>query len=142
METTTNSTELTRADFDRLEAKLDDLNSKIDYIVDRQRWQADLIDEFGPIAREAMNELDPQVREFEPRVALTDDGDGLSFYRSMASDAPPLLARGGVVVVEVADNQAPAVIETMCTTGAFGQSGAWKDRVVGQDRVLMFAPRE
>lgn len=47
-------TDITREEFDRLESKLDALNSKIDYIVERQRWQADLVDEFGPIGREAM----------------------------------------------------------------------------------------
>lgn len=94
------------------------------------------------IAREAVDRLYAPGREYEPRIALTDDGDGLSFYRSMTTDAPALLARSGVVVVEVADNQAPAVVETMGKTGVFVPRGAWKDRVVGQDRVLMFAPRE
>ena len=28
--------------------------------------------------------LQPEIREFEPSFAVTDDGDGLSFYRKIA----------------------------------------------------------
>ena len=39
----------------RLEAKIDALTGHIDYLVERQRWQADLVDEMMPILRLAMN---------------------------------------------------------------------------------------
>lgn len=37
-----------------------------------------------------------------PRIALTDEGDGLSVIRRLAIDAPPRLVPGGKVVVEYA----------------------------------------
>jgi len=82
------------------------------------------------------------VREFEPRMALTDEGDGLSFYRSIAAEAAALIAPDGVVCVEVADGCAAAVAEAVESGGEFKRCGIWKDRVVGRERVVMFALRE
>ena len=39
----------------RLEAKIDALTGHVGYLVERQRWQADLVDEMMPILRLAMN---------------------------------------------------------------------------------------
>jgi release factor glutamine methyltransferase len=53
--------------------------------------------------------LDPEVREFEPHLALTSGGDGLEFYRRLAAGAPGLLEPGGLLAVEVGIGQAKAV---------------------------------
>ena len=89
------------------------------------------------IAAGAIAGLDPEVREYEPRGALTDEGDGLSFYRDMATEAGRLLAPGGAVFVEVADDCAGDVRAVM-TTGGWKQTLTVKDRVVGKERVLGF----
>lgn len=91
------------------------------------------------VAAEGMDQLDKSVREHEPRIALTDDQDGLSFYRSIATDGAALLSAQGVVVVEVGDGQAAVVVETVERPGELVHRGTWKDRVVGQPRVLMFS---
>lgn len=91
------------------------------------------------IAVDEMTELDANVRDFEPHVALTDGEDGLAFYRSLRADAKPMLAPDGVIVVEVADGQAQRVIETMCEGGTFVLRGSRNDRVVGTQRVLLFS---
>ncbi|UCE60493.1 MAG: peptide chain release factor N(5)-glutamine methyltransferase [Phycisphaerales bacterium] len=93
------------------------------------------------VARDAMDGLDAVVRDFEPRGALTDDGDGLSFYRSMAAEAAKLLADDGVVIVEVGDGLTGEVIEAMVSTGTFVHKETLKDRVVGDERVAVFALR-
>ncbi len=85
--------------------------------------------------------LDPEVRDFEPHEALTDGGDGLSFYRAIAAEAAPLLVPGGMVFVEVGDGQAPAVQEAMDQSPEFSHCSTWKDPVVGQERVLVFKRR-
>ena len=90
------------------------------------------------VAAAALRKLDTGVRAYEPEVALTNGGDGLSFYRSIATDAPGLLAEEGVVFVEIADGQAAAAREAVERTGALMQRGSWKDAVVGRERVLMF----
>jgi release factor glutamine methyltransferase len=53
--------------------------------------------------------LAPEVRDFDPRTALDGGPDGLDAYRSVTAAVPPLLAPGGIVVVELGIGQAPAV---------------------------------
>lgn len=91
------------------------------------------------VAPDEMERLDVTVRCFEPRAALTDEKDGLSFYRSIAADGPGLLAAGGVVILEVADGQGPAVKELLEASGRFAHRGTKRDRVVGQERVFVFS---
>jgi release factor glutamine methyltransferase len=91
------------------------------------------------IATSAMATLDVAVRDYEPRLALTDGDDGLSFYRSIAADGPKLLTSTGTVFVEVADGQAQTVVETITVSGRFRPCGTWKDRVVGHERVVAFS---
>ena len=90
------------------------------------------------IAKEAVAELDANVRGYEPVEALTDGGDGLSFYRCLASDGPGLLKPGGAVMVEVAAGRAELVVEIMAGSSLVHESTI-KDRVCGHDRVLVFS---
>ncbi len=88
---------------------------------------------FGQIAG-----LDAAVRDFEPHVALTDGGDGMSFYSAIADGAPAILSPEGVIAVEVADGAAKAVIESITRNGSFVHRMTRKDRVAGKERVLVF----
>ncbi len=45
--------------------------------------------------------LEPELRLFEPRIALTDEGDGLRFYSRIAAIAPVILAPDGIVLLEL-----------------------------------------
>lgn len=83
--------------------------------------------------------LDAVVRDYEPKVALTDGRDGLTFYGIISERGPALLRPDGVVVVEVADGRAEAARKAMERRGAFVHRETRRDRVVGQDRVLTFA---
>jgi release factor glutamine methyltransferase len=78
--------------------------------------------------------LEPEVREFEPALATTDRGDGLTFYRAIARLAPALLAPGGRVLVEVAFDQAPEVTRLFQAAGA-ARITAHKDHA-GIERVV------
>lgn len=49
--------------------------------------------------------LQPEVREFEPTVATTDNADGLTFIRRICSLAATTLRHGGMLFVEIAYNQ-------------------------------------
>lgn len=91
------------------------------------------------IPASAMDKLDAAVCDYEPSLALTDGGDGLSFYRMMATDGPPLLATDAMVFVEIGDGQAQAVVEAMTAVGNLEHQQTRKDRVVGQERVLAFS---
>ena len=91
------------------------------------------------VAAGEMERLDRTVREYEPRVALTDGANGLSFFRAIGVAGPDLLRPHGSVFVEAGDGQASAVIETITASGRLTHKGTWKDRTVGRDRVLLFS---
>jgi release factor glutamine methyltransferase len=91
------------------------------------------------IAADRVEDLHPRVRDFEPRSALTDNGDGLSFYRRLAADAGSTLRRDGRLAVEIGDGQSQAVTDVMIKPGKLARVAARKDRVTGRERVLVFA---
>ncbi|MFD1156484.1 peptide chain release factor N(5)-glutamine methyltransferase [Roseovarius aestuarii] len=71
--------------------------------------QFDLIVSNPPyIAAEEMAGLGPEL-SFEPRMALTDEGDGLSAYRAITAGAPEHLRAGGHLMVEIGWTQGKAV---------------------------------
>ena len=54
--------------------------------------------------------LQAEVRLFEPQLALTDGGDGLSIIRRLIRDAPQFLRSGGVLLLEIGIGQSEAVL--------------------------------
>lgn len=56
-------------------------------------------------------ELDPEVRQFEPKQAVSDQNDGYEFYRRIGEVARQLVRKGGWVIVEVGYGQADRVSE-------------------------------
>jgi release factor glutamine methyltransferase len=61
--------------------------------------------------------LPPEVRLFDPRLALDGGADGLDFYRAIAASVPALLAPSGVVVVELGSGQAKPVMTLFAGAG-------------------------
>ena len=61
--------------------------------------------------------LMPEVRDFEPALALCGGADGLENYRRLACQAPVLLCPGGWLLVEVGVGQAPAVEKLFAEAG-------------------------
>jgi release factor glutamine methyltransferase len=69
------------------------------------------------IASSDIGALAPEVRDFDPRLALDGGTDGLDFYRRIAVSAPALLAPGGVLVVELGSTQAAPVAALFAAAG-------------------------
>lgn len=69
------------------------------------------------IAPDEIETLEPEVRDFEPRIALGVHADALVFYRRIANDASAYLVPGGRVVVEVGQGQADAVSDLFRRAG-------------------------
>lgn len=97
--------------------------------------QYDLIVANPPyIALGEMDNLQAEVRSHEPRLALTDEGDGLDAYRRIAEAVGGFLVPGGRLVVEIGPTQAAAVM------ALFAQAGLSDIRVVrdldSRDRVI------
>ena len=63
------------------------------------------------IALDEMPSLEPEVRDWEPRLALTDEGDGLSAYRAILAGAAQHVAPKGRVLVEIGPTQAQSVAQ-------------------------------
>jgi release factor glutamine methyltransferase len=61
--------------------------------------------------------LAPDVRLFDPRLALDGGADGLDGYRAIVASAPALLAPHGVIVVELGAAQAEAVADLFAGVG-------------------------
>lgn len=61
------------------------------------------------IAAGEMAALSPEVRQWEPQMALTPGGDGLDAYRAIAAQAPALLCPKGRLMVEIGPTQGAAV---------------------------------
>ena len=97
-------------------------NAHVVGVADRVQWHVsdwydaitgrfDLIVSNPPyIARDEMSALAPELA-FEPRIALTDDADGLSAYRRIAQRAGDYLTPGGTLMVEIGPTQATAVMK-------------------------------
>ncbi|MGP6085611.1 peptide chain release factor N(5)-glutamine methyltransferase [Antarctobacter jejuensis] len=87
------------------------------------------------IAVSEMPFLSPEVRGHEPRLALTDEADGLSAYRAILSGFNAFLAPGGRLAVEIGASQGMAVSRLFAAAGLRGV------RVIpdldGRDRVVV-----
>src|SRR5690606_8709049 len=80
---------------------------------------------------------DPEVRDHDPGVALYGLGpDGLAVPRGVVAAAARLLRPGGVLVMEHAEVQAPAVRGLVAATGAFVDVRTDRD-LSGRDRMVV-----
>ncbi|WP_413874741.1 peptide chain release factor N(5)-glutamine methyltransferase [Albidovulum sp.] len=79
--------------------------------------------------------LAPEVRDWEPRGALSPGGDGLGAYRAIAAGAGARLMAGGRLIVEIGPTQAGAVAELLVAQG-FREPEVRRD-LDGRDRVVI-----
>ena len=80
--------------------------------------------------------LQPEVRDFEPRIALDGGFDGLALIERIVAGAPPLLRCGGWLLLEIGAGQADAVRALLRRTGGFDDVSARCD-LAGIERVVM-----
>lgn len=66
---------------------------------------------------EEYNELMPEVKQYEPKMALTDGGDGYYFYRKISEESMKYLKNGGYLAFEVGYNQGETVSQLMEKNG-------------------------
>jgi release factor glutamine methyltransferase len=69
------------------------------------------------IASSVIATLAPEVRDFDPHIALDGGADGLAAYRAIARDLPRLLMPGGIFAGELGFGQGRAVAETIASVG-------------------------
>lgn len=81
-----------------------------------------------------IEELEPEVRDHEPRGALDGTADGLCFYRILAEECAKHLTPGGYVYFEIGYDQGMAVKELLDIHG-FKDTRVIQD-LTGKDRVV------
>jgi release factor glutamine methyltransferase len=74
-------------------------NEKFDLIVSNPPYVS--LKDFGGLQRE--------VRDYEPHIALTDNGDGLSIIEKIIADSPGFLKPDAFLLMEIGYNQTPTV---------------------------------
>ena len=95
----------------------------------------DIIVSNPPYIREQeLEELEPEVRLFEPRNALWGSEDGLIFYRRIASEAGSYMRAGGRLYLEIGFDQGREVSELLRKHGFINVS-VHRD-YSGHDRVV------
>ncbi len=101
-------------------------NLHVDFVVsnlfDNINGEFDLIVSNPPyIKTDVMGMLDPEVRFFEPTIALDGGMDGLDFYRKIVENAKNHLKIGGILAFEIGFDQKESVTEilTNCKTAVF-----------------------
>lgn len=65
------------------------------------------------IDKEEYNSLSDEVRKYEPQNALTDNGDGMFFYKEISKKALSYLKKGGLLAFEAGYNQAANIAELL-----------------------------
>lgn len=107
----------------------------------RGRWGESLAGPFDiivsnpPYVRAAdLSALEPEVRLYDPRLALDGGNDGLDCYREISADLPRLLAPGGLVAFEIGWDQAVSAAAVLGATGfsiaQIGRDASGHERVV------------
>jgi release factor glutamine methyltransferase len=89
------------------------------------------------VARGDIATLAPEVRDYDPALALDGGADGLDGYRAIASQARNLLAPGGRLIVELGAGQEPAVRALFTKAGL--NVAAVHDDLAGIPRALSAA---
>lgn len=86
------------------------------------------------IKSEEIGGLMPEVRDYEPRMALDGKEDGLYFYRKLAEDGWHFLKKGGKMLLEIGYDQGVSVPEILKNCG-YSQIQVIQD-LAGLDRVV------
>ena len=83
-----------------------------------------------------MSGLMKDVKDFEPTVALTDEKDGLIFYKRFADVGKSLVNKGGFMILEVGLGDHPNKAKSVFDEAGYKQTELIKD-FNGDDRVLI-----
>jgi release factor glutamine methyltransferase len=102
-----------------------DLRGRIDCIVTNPPY----------VRSDELVTLQPEVRDFEPEMALIAGPDGTEIAERILQEAPEYLKTGGLLIMEMGIGQAAALRKFLDDTGRFGSIELVKD-LAGIDRVI------
>jgi release factor glutamine methyltransferase len=87
------------------------------------------------ISVDELSEMDESVKEYEPKIALFAENNGLAMYEKIANEAPFLLKQTGVLMVEIGYLQGRAVKEIFERAFPTREVEVLKD-IAGLDRMV------
>jgi release factor glutamine methyltransferase len=88
-----------------------------------------------------LRSLQPEVRDYEPAMALVGGAAGTEIHDRIIREAPAWLKQGGFLIMEMGIGQAEALGRLIDATGAYGEPEILKD-LAGIDRVVIARKRE
>lgn len=80
-------------------------------------------------------ELAPEIRRWEPTIALDGGPEGLDTYRRIIAEGHKYLATGGSIVLEIGADMAADVADLFSGSGCYGPASVYQD-YAGKDRVI------
>jgi release factor glutamine methyltransferase len=102
----------------------------------REKEPFDLILSNPPyIHRSQIQNLASEIKDHEPAIALDGGEDGMEYYRSIVSQGPSYLRRGGWLLLEVGEKQGENVSGLIGREGSFSRPERIKD-LSGIERVV------
>lgn len=101
------------------------------------RGQVDIIVSNPPYVQAAdLSTLQPEVRDYEPEMALIAGPEGTEMAKRIIDIAPEYLKPDGALIMEMGQGQAEALTRMVDATGAYGKPGILKD-LAGIERVII-----
>jgi release factor glutamine methyltransferase len=88
------------------------------------------------VGEEEREELDPEVRDWEPALALFAGPGGLEVVDELIAAAPDHLRGGGLLALEIGAAQASRVVELVRGAGRFREPRVVRD-LAGRDRIVL-----
>jgi len=101
------------------------LEGKIDLIVSNPPY----------VSKEAMERLQPEIKGYEPVLALYGGEDGLDFYRRIIREVPRYLKQQGGLIMEIGFNQARHVRNLLEKEKVFSRIEVKRD-LAGIERII------
>jgi len=110
---------------------------QIDFLCCLPEGEFDLVVSNPPyVSKLEMSGLMKDVREFEPTLALTDNKDGLTFYRRFAEIGNTLVKKGGSIILELGVGNHPQKAKSIFEHEGYADIQLLKD-LNGDDRILI-----
>ncbi len=107
-----------------------DLEGRVDLLISNPPY----------VATQDMERLVPEIRRYEPALALHGGPDGLDVIRRLAAEAPRWMAPDGALLFEFGDGQANGCLALLRATGAYAPGrivrdlGGWPRALLAQRR--------
>ena len=121
------STSIRNAKLHQVDDRIMFVNKNVFEEIEFSRIQFDAVVSNPPyVSINEYADLDPELRLYEPKIALTDGSDGLSYYKKIAFSTGSFLKKGGIIFFEIGIHQAEPV-KTILTENGFRNIEIKKD---------------